>query len=116
MKPARVDWWDAYWARLPPSYSGAAMMFVAGSPQCSNIPTGERSQFAMIWHRRGGVLKRVTSRELNQDVSRAKRFALVEPVFVTDRGRPTHVLISIDAWRQLSGERENMAEIGRAHV
>ena len=56
-------------------------------------------------------MKRVTSRELNQDVSRAKRFALVEPVFVTDRGRPTHVLISIDAWRQLSGERENMAEL-----
>lgn len=56
-------------------------------------------------------MKRVTSRELNQDVSRAKRFALVEPVFVTDRGRATHVLISIDAWRQLSGERENMAEL-----
>lgn len=56
-------------------------------------------------------MKRVTSRELNQDVSRAKRFALVEPVFVTDRGRPTHVLISIDAWRQLSGERETMAQL-----
>ena len=56
-------------------------------------------------------MKRVTSRELNQDVSRAKRFALVEPVFVTDRGRPTHVLISINAWRQLSGERENMAQL-----
>jgi PHD/YefM family antitoxin component YafN of YafNO toxin-antitoxin module len=56
-------------------------------------------------------MKRVTSRELNQDVGRAKRFALVEPVFVTDRGRPTHVLISIDAWRQLSGERENMAQL-----
>ena len=56
-------------------------------------------------------MKRVTSRELNQDVSRAKRLALVEPEFVTDRGRPTHVLISIDAWRQLSGERENMAQL-----
>ncbi|MGH6634450.1 type II toxin-antitoxin system prevent-host-death family antitoxin [Sphingopyxis sp.] len=56
-------------------------------------------------------MKRVTSRELNQDVSRAKRFALVEPVFVTDRGRPTHVLISIDAWRQLSGEHETMAQL-----
>lgn len=56
-------------------------------------------------------MKRVTSRELNQDVSRAKRFALVEPVFVTDRGRPTHVLLSIDAWRQLSGERETMAQL-----
>src|SRR3546814_15414294 len=37
----------------------------------------ERSQFAMILHRRGGVMKRVTSRELNQDVSRSKRFAQI---------------------------------------
>lgn len=56
-------------------------------------------------------MKRVTSRERNQDGSRAKRLALVEPVFVTDRGRATHVLIGIDARRQLSRERENMAEL-----
>jgi PHD/YefM family antitoxin component YafN of YafNO toxin-antitoxin module len=56
-------------------------------------------------------MKRVTSREFNQDVSRAKRFALIEPVFVTDRGKPTHVLISIDAWRQLSGERETIGQL-----
>jgi PHD/YefM family antitoxin component YafN of YafNO toxin-antitoxin module len=56
-------------------------------------------------------MKRVTSREFNQDVSRAKRFAMIEPVYVTDRGRPTHVLISIDAWRVLSGERENMVQL-----
>lgn len=56
-------------------------------------------------------MKRVTSREFNQDVSRAKRFAMIEPVYVTDRGRPSHVLISIDAWRQLSGERENMVDL-----
>ena len=56
-------------------------------------------------------MKRVTSREFNQDVGRAKRFALIEPVFVTDRGRPSHVLISIDAWRQLSGERENIIQL-----
>ena len=66
---------------------------------------------ALLRTAEGEKMKRVTSRELNQDVSRAKRFALVEPVFVTDRGRPTHVLISIDAWRQLSGERENMAQL-----
>jgi hypothetical protein len=45
----------------------------------------------------------VTSREFNQDVSKAKRFAQLEPVFVTDRGRPTHVLLGIDAYRELSG-------------
>jgi hypothetical protein len=45
----------------------------------------------------------VTSREFNQDVSKAKRFAQLEPVFVTDRGRPTHVLLGIDAYRELNG-------------
>ena len=56
-------------------------------------------------------MKIVTSREFNQDVSRAKRFAQLEPVLVTDRGRPTHVLLGIDAWRELSGERRNIADL-----
>jgi PHD/YefM family antitoxin component YafN of YafNO toxin-antitoxin module len=56
-------------------------------------------------------VKVVTAREFNQDVSRAKRFALVEPVFVTDRGRPTHVLLSMATYRQLSGEREGILDL-----
>ncbi len=40
-------------------------------------------------------MKIVTAREFNQDISKAKRFAAAEPVFVTDRGRPTHVLLSV---------------------
>ena len=49
-------------------------------------------------------MKIVTARDFNQDISKAKRFATSEPVFVTDRGRPTHVLLGIAAYRQLSGE------------
>lgn len=56
-------------------------------------------------------MKIVTAREFNQDISKAKRFAAGEPVFVTDRGRPTHVLLSIAAYRQLSGERENILDL-----
>ncbi|WP_034158959.1 type II toxin-antitoxin system Phd/YefM family antitoxin [Sphingomonas sp. ERG5] len=56
-------------------------------------------------------MKRFTSREFNQDVSSAKRAARLEPVFVTDRGRPTHVLLSIDAFRTLSGQTEGVAEL-----
>ena len=52
----------------------------------------------------------VTSREFNQDVSKAKRFAQLEPVFVTDRGRPTHVLLGIEAWRELSGPSETILD------
>ena len=56
-------------------------------------------------------MKIVTAREFNQDISKAKRFAASEPVFVTDRGRPTHVLLSIAAYRQLSGERQGILDL-----
>jgi PHD/YefM family antitoxin component YafN of YafNO toxin-antitoxin module len=56
-------------------------------------------------------MKVVTSREFNQDVSAAKRLARAEPVFVTDRGRPTHVLMSIDQFRVLSGQRESIIDL-----
>lgn len=56
-------------------------------------------------------MKIVTAREFNQDISKAKRFAAAEPVLVTDRGRPTHVLLSIAAYRQLSGERQNILDL-----
>jgi len=56
-------------------------------------------------------MKVITSRELNQDVSAAKRVARTEPVFVTDRGRPTHVLMSIDQFRILSGQRESIVDL-----
>ena len=56
-------------------------------------------------------MKGVTAREFNQDISKAKRFAAAEPVFVTDRGRPTHVLLSIAAYRQLSGEGSSILDL-----
>jgi prevent-host-death family protein len=56
-------------------------------------------------------MKVITSREFNQDVSAAKRVARSEPVFVTDRGRPTHVLMSIDQFRQLTGQRESIVDL-----
>ena len=55
-------------------------------------------------------MKSFTSREFNQDVSQAKRIAVYEPVFVTDRGRPTHVLMSIDAYQQLLGPSESLVD------
>ena len=56
-------------------------------------------------------MKVFSSREFNQDVSSAKRFARLEPVFVTDRGRPTHVLLSIEAFRQLTGHSETIVDL-----
>ena len=54
-------------------------------------------------------MKLVTSRAFNQDVSQAKRLAREEPVFVTDRGKPTHVLMGIDAYRQIAGQADALS-------
>jgi prevent-host-death family protein len=45
-----------------------------------------------------------SSREFNQDTSRAKKAADKGPVFITDRGRPAHVLLTIDEYRKLSSK------------
>ena len=52
----------------------------------------------------------VTSRELNQDVGRAKRAAQAGPVFITNWSRPTHVLLCIEEYRRLAGERRSLVE------
>lgn len=45
----------------------------------------------------------LSSREFNQDTSRAKKAATEGPVFITDRGKPAHVLLSIEDYRRLTG-------------
>lgn len=51
-----------------------------------------------------------SSREFNQDTSRAKKAARNGPVFITDRGRPAHVLMSIEQYRKLAGEQITLAD------
>ena len=53
----------------------------------------------------------LSSREFNQDASRAKRAARNGPVFITDRGRPAHVLLTIEAYRKLSGKGPSIADL-----
>lgn len=53
----------------------------------------------------------ISSREFNQDLSRAKRAAREGPVFITDRGRPAHVLITIETYRQLTGGAETIVDL-----
>jgi prevent-host-death family protein len=52
----------------------------------------------------------LSSRELNHDIGRAKREAKQGPVFITDRGRPAHVLLSIEDYRRLIGKRRTLGE------
>lgn len=51
----------------------------------------------------------VTSRELNQDIGRAKRAAELGPVIVTDRGQPSHVLLTYAEYQRLTGGARNLA-------
>jgi prevent-host-death family protein len=53
----------------------------------------------------------VSSREFNQDTGRAKKAAKKGPVFITDRGTPAHVLLSIEDYRKLSGSSLNIVEL-----
>jgi len=53
----------------------------------------------------------MTSRDFNQDTGQAKRAAMNGPVFITDRGKPAHVLLSIEDYRKLAGIRGNAVEL-----
>src|SRR5690554_2875687 len=71
----------------------------------SNVPT--------LVIRVGGFTMTITtlsSRELNQDVTRAKKAAKSGPVFITDRGKPAHVLLSIEEYQRLTRQRRNIAD------
>ncbi|MDO5505448.1 MAG: type II toxin-antitoxin system Phd/YefM family antitoxin [Pseudoxanthomonas suwonensis] len=53
----------------------------------------------------------LTSREFNQDTGRAKRAAEEGPVFITDRGRPAHVLLSIRDYLALTGKQPRITDL-----
>jgi len=53
----------------------------------------------------------ISSREFNQDAAGAKRAARKGPVFITDRGRPAHVLLSIAEYRRLAQSGKSIAEL-----
>ncbi|MBV6324912.1 type II toxin-antitoxin system Phd/YefM family antitoxin [Duganella violaceipulchra] len=52
----------------------------------------------------------LSSREFNQGASEAKRAANNGPVFITDRGRPAHVLMTFEEYQRLTKQRRNIAD------
>jgi prevent-host-death family protein len=52
----------------------------------------------------------VSAREFNKDVSAAKRAAAKAPVIITDRGRPSHVLLSITDYRRLLADERSIVD------
>jgi prevent-host-death family protein len=57
------------------------------------------------------VSTRLTSREFNRDTGGAKRAAEAGPVYITDRGRPSHVLMTFEDYLRLAGEQPRISEL-----
>ena len=53
----------------------------------------------------------LSSRQFNQDVSKAKKAALVGPVIITDRGQPAHVLLSFEEYKQITRQCSKIADL-----
>lgn len=53
----------------------------------------------------------LSSREFNQDTSKAKKAARRGPVVITDRGRPAHVLLSIEQYQALVGPADDIVQL-----
>ena len=53
----------------------------------------------------------ITSREFNQDTGGAKKAADAGPVYITDRGRPSHVLLSFADYQRLAGNQPTIIDL-----
>jgi len=53
----------------------------------------------------------LSSREFNQDASGAKKAAKRGPVFITDRGRPAHVLLTIEEYQNVTRSQANIIDL-----
>jgi prevent-host-death family protein len=54
--------------------------------------------------------KTLTSREFNQDTGGAKKAAEAGPVYITHRGRPSHVLLTFADYQRLSANQPSIVE------
>lgn len=52
----------------------------------------------------------ISSREFSQNTSGAKRATKRGPVIITDRGRPAHVLLSIEQYKRLAGGQKTLLD------
>jgi prevent-host-death family protein len=57
------------------------------------------------------AITKLSSREFNQDTSKAKRAARRGPVFITDRGRPSHVLLTAEEYERITGGQKSIVDL-----
>ncbi|HVS16580.1 MAG TPA: type II toxin-antitoxin system prevent-host-death family antitoxin [Thermoanaerobaculia bacterium] len=56
-------------------------------------------------------MKKLTSREFNRDTGGAKKAAEEGPVFITDRGRPSHVLLTFSDYQRLAASHPSIVDV-----
>lgn len=52
-----------------------------------------------------------SSRQFNQDAGSAKKAAKAGPVFITDRGKPAHVLLTFEEYKRIVGGHTKIADL-----
>jgi PHD/YefM family antitoxin component YafN of YafNO toxin-antitoxin module len=56
-------------------------------------------------------ITKISSREFNQDVTKAKRATTKGPVFITDRGRVAHVLLAVQDYQRITDSEPGIVEL-----
>ena len=57
------------------------------------------------------TITKITSREFNQDIGKAKLASLYGPVFITDRGHVAHVFLTIDKYLDLTNQPDDITHM-----
>ena len=104
--PAEESRWRSYYPGAINKNPAVVLGRCSDPCVCSNIYTYRASSHSDIVM----TVTTLSSREFNQDTSRAKKAAAKGPVFITDRGKPAHVLLSIEDYRRLTGGRRSIAD------
>jgi len=53
----------------------------------------------------------VSSRDFNQDINKSKRAARTGPVFITNRGQPAYVLLTIELYQKITDKQKSIADL-----
>jgi PHD/YefM family antitoxin component YafN of YafNO toxin-antitoxin module len=76
-----------------------------GKQVCGNVATSEFFEGEQM------SITTLSSRQFNQDASKAKLAAHLGPVIITDRGKPAHVLLSYVQYQKLCQLQTNILDL-----
>lgn len=57
------------------------------------------------------MITTLSSREFNQDTGGAKKACEAGPVFITDRGKPAHVLMTFSSYQKMLGKKKSILDL-----